>query len=143
MLPTLERIAPGKVRELPKITGAEDFSFFANRVPGLFVIVGVTPPDQMATAASNHSPRFYVDEGALPTALARPGPARRRLPVRERPLRARRFLRETVAVSPRGARRPAPTAAARRAGVQAARSATPSRSATTDAKVAGSSGLVP
>jgi amidohydrolase len=67
MLPTLERIAPGQVRELQKITGAEDFSFFANRVPGLFVIVGVTPPDQMATAASNHSPRFYVDESVLPT----------------------------------------------------------------------------
>ena len=67
MLPTLERLAPGRVRELAKITGAEDFSFFANRVPGLFVMVGVTPPDQMATAASNHSPRFYVDEGALPT----------------------------------------------------------------------------
>ncbi len=66
MLPTLERIAPGRVRELTKITGAEDFSFFANQVPGLFVIVGVTPPDQMATAASNHSPRFYVDESALP-----------------------------------------------------------------------------
>jgi amidohydrolase len=67
MLPTLERVAPGQVRELAKITGAEDFSYFANRVPGLFVIVGVTPADQMATAASNHSPRFYVDESALPT----------------------------------------------------------------------------
>ena len=32
MHPTLERIAPGKVRELPKVTGAEDFSFFASRV---------------------------------------------------------------------------------------------------------------
>jgi amidohydrolase len=30
-------------------------------------MVGVTPPDQMATAASNHSPLFYVDESALPT----------------------------------------------------------------------------
>jgi amidohydrolase len=67
MLPTLEWLAPGKVLELPKVTGAEDFSFFANRVPGLFVIVGITPPDQMATAGSNHSPRFYVDESALPT----------------------------------------------------------------------------
>ena len=67
MLPTLERVAPGQVRELTKVTGAEDFSFFANRVPGLFVMVGVTPADQMATAASNHSPRFYVDEAALPT----------------------------------------------------------------------------
>ena len=27
----------------------------------------MTPPDQMATAASNHSPLFYVDEKALPT----------------------------------------------------------------------------
>jgi len=67
MLPTLERLAPGRVRELPKVTGAEDFSFFANRVPGLFLGLGVTPPDQLATAGSNHSPRFYVDEGALPT----------------------------------------------------------------------------
>jgi amidohydrolase len=66
MLPTLERIAPGKVREVPKVTGAEDFSFFANRVPGLFVIVGVTPPERVATADSNHSPRFFVDESALP-----------------------------------------------------------------------------
>ena len=67
MLPTLERVAPGQVRELTKVTGAEDFSFFANRVPGLFVMVGVTPADRMATAASNHSPLFYVDEAALPT----------------------------------------------------------------------------
>jgi amidohydrolase len=67
MLPTLERVAPGQVREIQKVTGAEDFSLFANRVPGLFAFVGVTPPDQMATAASNHSPRFYVDETALPT----------------------------------------------------------------------------
>ena len=67
MLPTLERLAPGQLRELAKITGAEDFSFFANRVPGLFVIVGVTPPEQAAKAASNHSPRFFVDESALPT----------------------------------------------------------------------------
>jgi len=67
MLPTLERVAPGRVREIRKITGAEDFSLFAQKVPGLFVIVGVTPPDQLKDAASNHSPRFYVDESALPT----------------------------------------------------------------------------
>ncbi|MCM2257692.1 MAG: amidohydrolase [Vicinamibacteria bacterium] len=67
MLPTLERVAPGKVKELAKITGAEDFSYFANTVPGMFLIVGVTPKDQMATAGSNHSPRFFLDEAALPT----------------------------------------------------------------------------
>jgi len=66
MLPTLERVAPGRVAELPKVTGAEDFSYFANKVPGLFVIVGATPADQMATADSNHSPRFFLDESAMP-----------------------------------------------------------------------------
>lgn len=67
MLPTLERVAPGKTKEVRKITGAEDFSFFARAVPGMFVFLGITPPDQVATADSNHSPRFYIDESALPT----------------------------------------------------------------------------
>ena len=74
MVPSLEGAAPGKVRETGKITGAEDFSFYALEVPGMFAFLGITPKDQVATAASNHSPRFYVDESALPTgakALAR------------------------------------------------------------------------
>jgi len=69
MLPTLERTAPGKVRELDKITGAEDFSYYAQKAPGLFIILGVTPPDQVATAASNHSPLFFADESALVTGM--------------------------------------------------------------------------
>jgi len=67
MLPVLESIAPGQVREVSKITGAEDFSYYAREVPALFVFLGVTPPAQVATADSNHSPRFYVDESALLT----------------------------------------------------------------------------
>ena len=48
------------------ITGAEDFSFFAQEVPGLYFFMGVTPADQdHTTAPSNHSPLFYVDEPAL------------------------------------------------------------------------------
>ncbi|MFN0243218.1 MAG: amidohydrolase [Planctomycetota bacterium] len=66
MRPTLERVAPGMVGDARKITGAEDFSFYARRVPGLFVFLGVTPQAQCATADSNHSPRFFVDESALP-----------------------------------------------------------------------------
>jgi len=69
MLPTLERIAPGKVVELPKITGAEDFSYYAREVPGLFIILGVTPEEQLAGAASNHSPLFFADESALETGM--------------------------------------------------------------------------
>jgi amidohydrolase len=67
MRPALEHAAPGRVATINKVTGAEDFSFYARRVPGLFVFLGVTPADQVATAASNHSPRFTVDESALPT----------------------------------------------------------------------------
>ncbi len=69
LLPTLERVAPGRVREVPKITGSEDFSLFANKVPGVFLFLGVTPKADVATAASNHSPLFYVDEPALATGV--------------------------------------------------------------------------
>jgi amidohydrolase len=69
MVPTLQRVAGGHVTEVPKVTGAEDFAYYAEKVPGLFIILGVTPPDQVATAASNHSPLFYVDESALVTGM--------------------------------------------------------------------------
>src|SRR5262249_11857107 len=67
MSPTLQRVmGPGHWTDnAEKRTGAEDFSFFANRVPGLYMHLGVTPPDQLATAAANHSPLFYVDESVL------------------------------------------------------------------------------
>lgn len=69
MLPTLERVAPGRVKESELITGAEDFTFFQRRVPGLFFFLGITPPDQVGKAPANHSPYFYVDEAALPTGV--------------------------------------------------------------------------
>ncbi len=67
MLPTMERVAgKDKVAISPLVTGAEDFSFFALEVPGLFVFLGITPEGQdPATAPSNHSPLFYADEKAL------------------------------------------------------------------------------
>jgi amidohydrolase len=50
----------------PKRTGAEDFSFYAQQVPGLFFFLGGTAPDIAETsAAPNHSPRFVVDESSL------------------------------------------------------------------------------
>ncbi len=67
MRPTLERVAPGRVKAIGKITGAEDFSFYARRVPALFVGLGISPGPDFAKADSNHSPRFFVDEAALPT----------------------------------------------------------------------------
>ncbi|KAB2955595.1 MAG: amidohydrolase [Thermoanaerobaculia bacterium] len=69
MLPTLERAAPGRVGEVAKLTPAEDFSRIAERVPSLYLQLGVTPAAALATAAPNHSPRFFVDESALPTGV--------------------------------------------------------------------------
>ena len=69
MLPTLERVAPGMVKESELITGAEDFTFYQRQAPGLFIFLGITPNDQVGKAASNHSPLFYVDEKALVTGV--------------------------------------------------------------------------
>jgi len=66
--PSLERAAgAGNVIELPPQTGAEDFAYFANEVPSFYFFVGATPVGQDASIApSNHSPKFFLDEAALP-----------------------------------------------------------------------------
>ena len=68
MLPTLQRVAgQANVREAIPTTTAEDFSYYLQSVPGIFYFLGVTPKDRdPATAARNHSPKFYFDEAALP-----------------------------------------------------------------------------
>ena len=67
MRPTLARVAgPQHLMLVPKVMGSEDFSFFQRLVPGVFFFVGVTPHGtDPATAAPNHSPRFFVDESGL------------------------------------------------------------------------------
>ena len=67
MVPTLQRVAgPGRCELVPKVTGAEDFSFFQRVIPGLFFFVGVTPPGiDPRKAYSNHSPKFFADEAGL------------------------------------------------------------------------------
>jgi len=71
MLPSLRKAAGEEnVKEVPLITGAEDFAYFAQAVPGFYFTVGVTPRGtDVTTAASNHSPLFYLDETALPLAI--------------------------------------------------------------------------
>ncbi len=66
MLPTLRRVAGAeRTIDAPPITGAEDFSFYAEEVPGLFIGLGVAPPEDPSKAQPNHSPLFYADERAL------------------------------------------------------------------------------
>jgi len=65
MAPTLKRMTPDVIEVNPTL-GAEDFSFYQQKVPGLFFWLGTRPKNQTAEeAASNHSPLFYVDESGL------------------------------------------------------------------------------
>ena len=68
MSPTLERVAGDRFIEASQTTTAEDFSYFANEVPGLFLFLGVAPDDP-SLIYPNHSPRFYADERALPVGV--------------------------------------------------------------------------
>ena len=71
MVPALELAAPGKVQLLPaSLSPSEDFSYYAEKVPGLFVFLGATPEGQdMSKAANNHSPYFTADDATLATGV--------------------------------------------------------------------------
>ena len=71
MVPTLRRVAgAGAVAVNAPQTTAEDFSRYEQRVPGMFFFLGITPPGaDPRTVAPNHSPRFFVDEAALPVGV--------------------------------------------------------------------------
>jgi amidohydrolase len=71
VLPSLQAVVGAEhLKQVDLITAAEDFSFFAQAVPGVYFLVGVTPPDQdPATAPSNHSDYFYLDERGIPIGM--------------------------------------------------------------------------
>lgn len=68
MAPTLQRVAGERFVEASLITGAEDFSYYANEVPGMFFFLGIGADDP-AMVYPNHSPFFYADERALPVGV--------------------------------------------------------------------------
>ena len=67
MLPTLRAVAGAEhVREIKAVTGAEDFSFYQEKVPGVFLFVGGMRKGQdPATAADHHTAGFRIDESGL------------------------------------------------------------------------------
>ena len=67
--PTLREATNNKfyINDSPS-TGAEDFSFFSQEIPGMYFWLGVNAPGVME-AAGNHSPYFVVDDGALDEGL--------------------------------------------------------------------------
>ncbi|HBX37775.1 MAG TPA: amidohydrolase [Pseudohongiella sp.] len=69
MSATLQRVAGERFTEASLITGAEDFSYYANEVPGMFFFLGIAADDP-AMVYPNHSPFFYADERALPVGVS-------------------------------------------------------------------------
>lgn len=66
MVPVLEQLAPGRVHLIPAETGAEDFSFIAEKVPGFYISLGGRPTDVAEeNAADHHTPDFYIDDSGL------------------------------------------------------------------------------
>ena len=64
MLPSLQKSAGiENVLLVPANTGAEDFSFYAQKVPGLFFFLGGLPKGKdPQTAAPHHTPEFMIDD---------------------------------------------------------------------------------
>jgi len=67
MLPTLNYTAgEANVKFKPPVTGAEDFSFYQEKVPGLFFFLGGMPKGQdPLKAPSHHTPDFFIDESSF------------------------------------------------------------------------------
>ena len=70
MLPSLMHATGEKnVVDIPADTGAEDYAFYQQKIPGLFFFVGAMPPDADPSKLSHHTPDFFVDERGFLTGL--------------------------------------------------------------------------
>jgi len=68
LAPSLERVA-GKenVRVVPAQTGAEDFSYFSNLVPGFYFHIGAVPEGKVSSG--HHTAAFYAGDDAVPNGI--------------------------------------------------------------------------
>lgn len=67
MVPTfIETVGKDMVKEIPVVMGAEDFSYYQEKVPGVFFFLGGRPPGTpVEKAAPHHTPDFYLDESGF------------------------------------------------------------------------------
>jgi amidohydrolase len=66
--PTLDRLMGAtSVVDVPATAGAEDFSFFANTVPGFFYRLGTTAPGTVS--GDHHTPTFMADDASIPIGM--------------------------------------------------------------------------
>jgi amidohydrolase len=71
MIPSLQKSAGVEnVLLVPSRTGSEDFSFFAQKVPGLYFFIGGLPKGQdPKTSAPHHTANFFIDDSAFKTGI--------------------------------------------------------------------------
>jgi len=71
MLPSLQKSAGvDNVILVPAEMGAEDFSFFAQKIPGLYFYIGGLPKGKdKKTSAPHHTPEFFIDDSGFKTGL--------------------------------------------------------------------------
>jgi amidohydrolase len=68
MIPTLERVMGAeRVDVLEPTMGGEDFSYFANEVPGFFFRLGMVKPG--TTSGGHHTPDFQADDASVPIGM--------------------------------------------------------------------------
>lgn len=64
-----ELLGERSVQEMAPLMGGEDFSYYAQRVPGCFMMLGIRNEAHGSTFGV-HTPQFKVDEDALPLGTA-------------------------------------------------------------------------
>jgi metal-dependent amidase/aminoacylase/carboxypeptidase family protein len=68
MVPSLQQAAgAANVHEIPPATVSEDFSYFADAVPGFYFRLGSTAPGTVS--GDHHSPTFRADDSAIPVGM--------------------------------------------------------------------------
>lgn len=70
MAPSLMKATNNNAFIINPQTGAEDFSFFSDKVPSLYFFVGGAAKDKdPATVPPHHTPDFYIDESGMKTGV--------------------------------------------------------------------------
>jgi len=70
MLPSLKDAAGSENVHLVKPwTGAEDFAFYQQEIPGLFFFLGGTPRGKLSQAFPHHTPDFFVADESIKTGI--------------------------------------------------------------------------
>lgn len=67
MIPSLKKVAgDNNVKQIKAVTPAEDFAYYQDVVPGLYIgLGGMTPGADPTKVAFHHTPDFYIDESGL------------------------------------------------------------------------------